>query len=86
MGSLYQKPKTPAASVASTPAASPSATTASGAITAGAATDTAAGEDAQKAAGIVRKNRSLPATVLTSFRGVLDVGDWVPARKNLLGE
>lgn len=32
------------------------------------------------------RRRSLPQTILTSFRGVLGQGDWIPQRKSLLGE
>jgi hypothetical protein len=42
-------------------------------------------EDQEKAAAMARK-RALPETILTSFRGVLTPGGWVPQRKSLLGE
>lgn len=32
------------------------------------------------------RSRKLPETVFTSYRGVLEEGDWVPHRKSLLGE
>jgi hypothetical protein len=32
------------------------------------------------------RRRNASQTILTSFRGVLSPGDWVPARKSLLGE
>lgn len=82
MGSLYSKPKLPDYSAVTY--AQPSAPVVSAP---GAATDggTSAGaSDAEKVQNTVR--RTLPETILTSFRGVLGQGDWVPQRKSLLGE
>lgn len=80
MGSLNSKPKAPALTyvpapvvVASTPAPSVETPPAVNDV------------DSERASAIVRK-RSLPETILTSFRGVLSQGDWVPRRKSLLGE
>ncbi|MCB1537779.1 MAG: hypothetical protein H6865_05280 [Rhodospirillales bacterium] len=96
MGSLYSKPKIPASVVtyaapaADTTAAS-AATTASAststsvAASESAATDAALAAESEKAAAAVRR-RSLPQTILTSFRGVLDQNAWMPTRKSLLGE
>ncbi len=84
MGSLYSKTKIPTVTaVAATPAA---ASVPVAATTADTTTTDAATGDAERAAGIVRRNRALPETIQTSYRGVLGVGDWVPARKSLLGE
>jgi hypothetical protein len=79
MGSLYSKPKVPAISYTPVTATAPAAADTPATSTDGSATDAA------KAEAAVRK-RSLPETILTSFRGVLTQGDWVPQRKSLLGE
>ena len=87
MGSLYSKPKIPATVTYTAPAAPP-ATAPAAAAPAAPAPATAADQPAaesERAAVLVRR-RSLPETVLTSFRGVLSQGAWVPARKSLLGE
>lgn len=42
--------------------------------------------DSEKASAIIARKRSLPETILTSFRGVLSQNDFVPQRKSLLGE
>lgn len=82
MGSLFTKPKlpdpvsytyVPPATPVSTPAPPP-------------ATGSEPNPDAERAKALVQKKRSLPQTIETSFRGVLAQADFVPARKNLLGE
>lgn len=80
MGTLYSKPKLPSQVYYTTPAPTPAP-----AVT---PVETPAPEsvtDAERAASAVRR-RSLPQTILTSFRGVLSQGEWVPQRKSLLGE
>jgi len=81
MGSFYSKPKLPDSQVFYTPpvptpgpAVTPVETDDGGSIT-----------DAERAASVARR-RSMPQTILTSFRGVLSQGDWIPQRKSLLGE
>lgn len=76
MGSLYSKPKMPDPIVYTPPPAP---------ILPAVASDEPSQADKERAAAIARK-RSLPETIFTSFRGVLSQGDWVPQRKNLLGE
>lgn len=80
MGSLYSKPELPrptyVAPTYTPPAVTPTVPTA--------APETEDG-DVQKIASAVRR-RTLPQTILTSFRGVLGQGEWVPQRKSLLGE
>jgi hypothetical protein len=82
MGSLYSKPKTPSP-VTYTAAAAPVAVTTPAPVV----TDTpVANTESEKAATLVRQKSSRPETIQTSFRGVLTTGDWIPARKSLLGE
>jgi hypothetical protein len=90
MGSLYSKPKLPKPQpIVYAPVVSPAVPSTSGGGVAPASTPAASESDdggtAEKIASAVRK-RSLPETILTSFRGVLSEGDWVPHRKSLLGE
>lgn len=81
MGSLYSKPRLPDPSVYA-PVSIPTYAPATPDIPA----DSGGSDDAAaKIAAAVRK-RSLPETILTSFRGVLSTGDWAPQRKSLLGE
>ena len=83
MGSLYSKPKLPDYSSAYVSAPTTPAATTTTAI-APADTTTMKAADTEKVQSVVR--RTLPETILTSFRGVLGQGDWVPQRKSLLGE
>ncbi|MBU6235265.1 MAG: hypothetical protein KGQ41_05425 [Alphaproteobacteria bacterium] len=46
----------------------------------------AVSNDAEKVVATIQKRRSVPQTIQTSYRGVLAQADFVPARKNLLGE
>jgi len=84
MGALFSKPDMPSmynpytyvppAPAVNTPSAGDSAVDSD-----------ADGEEKNRIAAIVRR-RSFPDTIQTSWRGVLQAGDWVPQRKNLLGE
>ncbi len=77
MGSFNSKPKPASVQYVSVPQTPVSA----------AAEDTAEGakDPTAQVAETVRR-RSLPQTILTSFRGVLGQGEWMPQRKSLLGE
>lgn len=79
MGSLITKRDLPEATINYTPPASVSVP-----VTETPAVGTPS-TDSEKASAIVKK-RSLPETILTSFRGVLSQNDFVPQRKSLLGE
>jgi hypothetical protein len=87
MGSLYAKPKMPDP-ITYAPVAAPSTAVGAPVASSSAALsggDDSAGAESAKIAEAVRRH-SLPETILTSFRGVLSPGDWVPQRKSLLGE
>jgi hypothetical protein len=81
MGSFFSKPSLPSPVVytyapSPTPIVSaPPATTADG-----------VSPDAERVKTAIQRKRALPQTIQTSFRGVLEQADFVPARKNLLGE
>ena len=79
MGSLFSRPSLPSTNYSYTPAPSVSTPTPD------TPTSDIAGDSAEKIAAITRR-RSLPETIRTSFRGVLEQGSWVPQRKSLLGE
>lgn len=72
MGSFNSKAKPVVAQYASAPQPAPQAP---------APTSEVAAENAE-----TPRRRTASQTILTSFRGVLSPGDWVPARKSLLGE
>lgn len=79
MGSLFSKPSLPSPAVYSTPSvAAPVASVVQPVDTASA--------DAEKVKATIQKKRTLPQTIQTSYRGVLAQADFVPTRKNLLGE
>lgn len=78
MGSLVSKRDLPEATINYTPPAVPIVTTAP-------VQDTTEVPASEKVTSLVRK-RSLPETILTSFRGVLSQNDFMPQRKSLLGE
>lgn len=81
MGTLYHKPKTPVAQTYyQTPVPTPAPV-----VTPIDTPDVDSTTDKDRAASALRK-RSLPQTILTSFRGVLSQGEWAPQRKSLLGE
>lgn len=79
MGTLYQKPKMPSVYSMPVVTAAPIVTPVE------AVKDEPSTTEQERAASAVRK-RSLPQTILTSFRGVLSQGEWMPQRKSLLGE
>lgn len=43
-------------------------------------------ERKRRLAAIDRRRRGRAGTIVTSDRGILEPSDWVPRRKNLLGE
>lgn len=50
------------------------------------ADDSAEKERQERIEALVRRRRGREATIATSPRGLLDMTDWLPRRKSLLGE
>ena len=86
MGSLFSTPDVPTSFNPYTyvPPAPTVSTPTTGDNTTDTNTDTDNG-DKDRVAAIVRR-RSFPDTIQTSWRGVLQTGEWMPQRKSLLGE
>lgn len=82
MGSLFSKPSLPSPVVYSAPASTPTTNAATAVVTA----NNSGVQDTEKVVTTIQKKRSLPQTIQTSFRGVLEQADFVPQRKSLLGE